>query len=275
MVERLGNSCGAAGTPSCEEQISWRSALMESVTLPSLEMVSMEGDRPGRAGRELRSEKLQRLYAVEKMTRKWGQDLWLPLKRVWRGADLLWQQAAGWPASPRQRAQHQNPTGTALCIFFPAARLLPVGPGSGNPRDPVTLWALSGSAGAECLEWRGEALSSYRFSISALGVTLSTFKITLLTNFFPLALLLHTWHSAVPFIETSNIYFFSPPTMFCLFFHLTDVFSCVTQGLVHNYSVAIACSPVLWWSLPARTHMSLSFVFCVIFFPLVFLFNLV
>lgn len=61
MVERLGNSCGAAGTPLREEQINRRSALMGSVTLPSLKTALMEGDRPGRTRRELHSEKLPEL----------------------------------------------------------------------------------------------------------------------------------------------------------------------------------------------------------------------
>lgn len=93
--------------------------------------------------------------------------------------------------APCSGAQRQNPTATGLHISFPTARLLPVGPGSpgsGNPKDPVNLGASPGSAGVEYLEWRGEALSNYRFSISALGITLSRLKITLLTNFFPLAL---------------------------------------------------------------------------------------
>lgn len=70
MLERLGNSCGAAGMLPWEEQINWRSALVGSMTLACSKTVSMEGDS---AGRELHSEKLPGLPCTgEDRWGKWG-----------------------------------------------------------------------------------------------------------------------------------------------------------------------------------------------------------
>lgn len=114
MVERLGNSCGGAGAPRREEQINWRSSLVGSVTLPSLKTALMEGDRPGRTGRELCSEKLPGLSCAGKYTEEIEAGLLTASEAgVKRG------RAAA--TAPCSGAQRQNPTATGLHISFPTA----------------------------------------------------------------------------------------------------------------------------------------------------------
>lgn len=81
MVERLGSSCVAARAPHQEEQINLRSALVGSLTLLSLKTVWMEGGRPGRAGRELCSEKLLGLSCTGNAfcSREGDEEVWARL----------------------------------------------------------------------------------------------------------------------------------------------------------------------------------------------------
>lgn len=192
MVERLGNSCGTAGAPHQEEQISWTSALVGSVTLPSLKTASMEGDGPGRAGTELCSEKLSGLSCAGNAFYS-GEDDEDIGARLLSDSDVGVKKdrpaatAGGWLASQLRTAVSKSHSRCAPHLL-PLCPTAPWQPGQWESQRSCQFGASPGSARVEYLEWRGEAPSNYRFSISALGIPLSRLKITLLTNFFSLAL---------------------------------------------------------------------------------------
>lgn len=178
MVGRLRSSCGAAGALRREEQIRQR-------------LVGPHGERDSPILEHCTDGGRQTCQDQE------GAPFWKATgtfpcwRRRWENWGIKRGRAAVTASrrpAPSSKAQHQNPT--LFCISFPSAQPLhvrPGGPGSGNPKDPVGLLTSPGSAGVRYLESRGEALSNYRFSISVLGLTLSRLKVTLLTNFFSLA----------------------------------------------------------------------------------------
>ena len=133
MVERLGNSCGAAGAPRREEQINQRWALVGSVTLPSLKTASVEGDRPGRARRELRSEKLRGLSCGGEDDEEIGAGLFTASEAgVRRGRPAA--TAGGWPASQPHAVGRSIEIPQPLCSAPP------------SPLPDCCLWVLAARA---------------------------------------------------------------------------------------------------------------------------------
>lgn len=94
----------------------------------------MEGDRPGR---QLHPEELQGLSSGGEDDEEIGAGL-LTASKV----GVKTGRPAAAAGAPRSGAQRRNRTAAVLHVAFPAARLLPAGPGSpggGNPEDTLSI----------------------------------------------------------------------------------------------------------------------------------------